>query len=74
MLGAMTDLVVVDVVSTEAEAEIVCGLLRTAGVECSYRQTNFGAGASDGLMNAGPKEIVVFAEDEATAREALQQR
>jgi hypothetical protein len=70
----MSDLVVVDVVSSESEAEIVCGLLRSAGIECGYRQTNLGAGASDGLMNAGPKEIIVRPEDEATAREALQER
>jgi hypothetical protein len=70
----VSDLVVVDVVSSEAEAEIVCGLLRSAGIECGYRQTNVGAGASDGLTNAGPKEIIVRPDDEATARDALQQR
>ena len=70
----MSEVVVVDVVSSEAEAEIVCGLLRSAGIECGYRQTNVGAGASDGLMNAGPKEIIVGADDESIARDALHQR
>ena len=61
--------VVLDVVSTEQEAEVICGLLRSAGIECLTRQTNVGAGASDGLTVAGPYEIVVRAEDLEAARE-----
>jgi hypothetical protein len=47
-------LVVLDVVATEQEAEVICGLLRSAGIACLTRQTNVGAGASDGLTVAGP--------------------
>ena len=40
-------LVVLDVVATEQEAEVICGLLRSAGTACLTRQTNVGAGASE---------------------------
>ena len=62
-------LVVLDVVATEQEAEVICGLLRSAGIACLTRQTNVGAGASDGLTVAGPYEVVVRAEDLEAARE-----
>ena len=64
-------LVVLDVVATEQEAEVICGLLRSAGIECLTRQTDVGAGASDGLSVAGPYEVVVRAEDVEPAREVL---
>jgi Putative prokaryotic signal transducing protein len=63
--------VVLDVVATEQEAEVICGLLRSAGIACLTRQTNVGAGASDGLTVAGPYEVVVRAEDLEAAREVL---
>jgi hypothetical protein len=66
----MDELVVVDVVPTESEAELLCGLLRTEGISCSHRQSNYGAGAADG-MPTGPREVVVRAEDLASAREVL---
>ena len=50
---------VLDVVATEQEAEVICGLLRSAGIACLTRQTNVGAGASDGMTVAGPYEVVV---------------
>jgi hypothetical protein len=62
-------LVVLDVVATEQEAEVLCGLIRSAGIECLTRQTNLGAGASDGLSVVGPYEVVVRAEDLEAARE-----
>ena len=68
---ARNGLGVVDVVGTEQEAEIICGLLRSAGIECLPRQTNVGAGASDGLTVTGPYEVVVRAEDLEAAREVL---
>lgn len=64
-------LVVVDVFGTEQEAEVVCGLLRSAGIECLTRQTNVGAGASDGMSVVGPYEVVVRAEDLEAAREVV---
>jgi hypothetical protein len=64
-------LVVVEVFGTEQESEVVCGLLRSAGIECLTRQTNVGAGASDGLTVVGPYEVVVRAEDLEAAREVV---
>ena len=69
---ARDELIVIDVVATEQEAEVLCGLLRSTGIECLLRQTNVGAGASDGLSVAGPYEVVVRAHDAEAAREVLQ--
>jgi hypothetical protein len=63
--------VVINVVATEQEADVICGLLESAGIECLARQTNLGAGASDGLTGIGPYEVVVAAEDVEAARELL---
>jgi hypothetical protein len=67
------DAVVVKVVSGEPEAEIVCGLLRSAGVECSYRDTD----ALDSLLEeftpAGPREILVQRSDLEAAQAVLAQ-
>jgi hypothetical protein len=63
------EFVVLDVVGTEQEAELICGLLATAGIAAQPRQTNLGAGASDGLVVVGPYEVVVRAEDLEAARE-----
>lgn len=60
-----------DVVATEQEAELLGGLLRSAGIECIVRQTNVGAGASDGMPTGGPYEVIVRAEDLDTAREII---
>ena len=65
------DTVVLKVVSGEPEAEIVCGLLRSAGVECSYRDTE----ALDSLLEeftpSGPQEIVVLKSELAAAQAVL---
>jgi hypothetical protein len=55
------------VVPNEAEAEVVCGLLRANGIACEYRQTSFGAGTMDGLRG-GPQEIFVAEADAEDAR------
>jgi hypothetical protein len=68
----MDELVVVDVVGTESEAELLCGLLGTAGISCTHRLSNYGAGASDG-MPVGPREVLVRAEDAERARVILGQ-
>jgi hypothetical protein len=65
------ELVVVGVATTEPEAAVACGLLRTAGIWCASRVTNFGAGASDGLSVGGPHEILVRREDLQPARQVL---
>jgi Putative prokaryotic signal transducing protein len=68
------DLVVIDAVPTVMEAGIVCGLLRDAGIECYDRPTNFAVAAMDGWPSAGPREIVVRAEDADNARTLLEQQ
>ena len=70
----MDELVVVEVVATEPEAELLCSLLRSAGIRCTYRVTNVGAGAADGLAVGGPQEVVVRAEDVESARDVLGKR
>jgi hypothetical protein len=70
----MDELVVVDVVRGEPEAELLCSFLRDAGIECTHRLTNVGAGAFEGLPAGGPREVVVRTEDAAAARELLEQQ
>jgi hypothetical protein len=70
----MDELAVVKVVATEPEAELLCSLLRSAGIKCTYRLSNFGAGASDGMPVGGPQEVIVRREDLASAREVLGMR
>jgi hypothetical protein len=66
------DLVVLEVVPTEIEANLICAILRDAGIECFHRPTNQSVGAGDGWALAGPREIVVHAEDAKNARGALE--
>ena len=62
----------VEVVRTEAQAELLCSVLRNAGIKCMHRPTNQAAGAFDGaVMGLGPREVVVDAENLASAREVL---
>jgi hypothetical protein len=65
---------VLDVVATEQEAEVLAGLLRSAGIEAVARQTNVGAGASDGLSTVGPYALLVRAEDLDAARNVLEEQ
>ncbi len=67
----MDNLGSVEVVRTESEAEMLCRLLRSAGIECMYRVTDQGAGAFDGMSVGGPHEILVRREDMDAAREVL---
>ena len=67
----MDEPVAIRVVPTEQEADVISGLLRSAGIESLARQTNLGAGASDGLAVIGPFEVVVATEDAEAARELL---
>jgi Putative prokaryotic signal transducing protein len=63
--------VVLDVVPSEAEAELVVSLLRGAGLECAHRMSNQAAGAFGAAGGAGPYEVLVHAEDLDAAREVL---
>ena len=65
------DTVVVKVVADEGEADIVCGLLRTAGIECSYRDTEAIDGPFEDLTESGRREILVFESDLEAARALL---
>jgi hypothetical protein len=66
----MADLVHLTVVPREAEAELLCALLRTEGIECEHRPTNFGVGSMDGLAG-GAREVVVEEDKLARAQEIL---
>jgi hypothetical protein len=64
-------MVALTVVPNEAEAEVVCGMLRANGIACGYQQTNVGAGAADGFPLGGPVEIFVAGGDARKARKLL---
>lgn len=53
------------------EAEAICGLLRTEGIACEHRQTDFGAGAGDAVGDIGPREILVARSELERARELV---
>jgi hypothetical protein len=65
------DEVVLTVVADEPEAEIVCGLLRTAGLECGYRDTEAIDSPLENFTAAGRREILVRASDLEAARALL---
>lgn len=65
--------VAVGVARNEPEAELLCSLLRTEGIECLSRLTNQGAGAGDGLGTIGAHEIVVSQARAEEARELLKE-
>jgi hypothetical protein len=58
-------------VSDESEADVVCGLLRSAGIECAYRETEAIDSMIEDFTPAGPREILVRASDLDAARELL---
>jgi putative signal transducing protein len=66
-----SEVVVVTVVSSETEAEVACGLLRSAGLKCAYRDTDAIDSELEDFMAAGPREILVEASDLEVARELL---
>lgn len=63
--------VVVKVVPDEPEAEIVCGLLRSAGIECGYRETDKLDSTLEDFIDFGPREIHVHPSDLEAARSLL---
>jgi hypothetical protein len=63
--------VVLTVVSSEAEAEVACGLLGSAGIECAYRDTEAIESSLEDFTAAGPREILVHAADLDDARALL---
>jgi hypothetical protein len=67
----MEDAVVVKRVSGEFEADLVCGLLRSAGIECGSRVTDEIDSAFDNFLEAGPHEVIVHPQDLEAARQLL---
>lgn len=65
------ELAVVEVVATEPEAELLCSLLRGAGIRCFQRLSNRGAGVGEGGYAVGPREVVVRTHDLGSARKVL---
>jgi hypothetical protein len=63
--------VVLTVVSGGPEADVVCGLLRSAGIECASRDTEAIDSSLEEFTAAGPREILVRASDLDAARELL---
>jgi hypothetical protein len=63
--------VVLTVVSGEPEAEILCGLLRSAGIDCDYRDTEAIDSPLEDFIAAGPREILVQEADLPAARALL---
>jgi hypothetical protein len=66
------ELVVVEVAGSQPEAEMLCSLLRSAGIACMSRLTSRGAGAWGGLPGSGGEhEIMVKSKDAQAARKIL---
>jgi putative signal transducing protein len=63
--------VVLTVVSGEPEAEVVCGLLRSEGIECAYRDTEAIDTPLETFTAAGAREILVRESDLEAAKELL---
>jgi hypothetical protein len=70
----VSDLAVLEVVATEPEAELLCSLLRDAGIPCMQRMTNMGAGIGEGVPAFGPREVLVRREQLARARKVLREQ
>ncbi len=68
------DVVVVTTVSSEPEAEMVCELLRSNGIECGHRDTAAIETSLENFMATGPQEILVRAADLADAESVLAAR
>lgn len=64
-------LVPLTLVPNVAEADLLCALLRTEGIECDHRPTNFAVGSMDGMPGGGPREVVVDESELARAQELV---
>lgn len=67
------DPVRVTIVGNEPEAEVACGVLRSDGIACTHRITNFAFGSGGELpaSGSGPREVLVRPADLERARELL---
>jgi hypothetical protein len=55
----------------EAEAEALCGLLGSEGIECAHRQTDEEDSPFEGIGTGGVREILVHETDLERAREII---
>ena len=55
-------------VVNEVEAEMICGLLRSAGIKCGHRPAQVATGSLEALAVGGPHEVLVDEADLETAR------
>ena len=67
------DTVVLTVVPSETEAELLCGLLRANGIECGHRDTDAIDSPMEDFIAAGPREVLVHEADLEAARALLPQ-
>ena len=67
----MDDAVRLTTVPGEAEAEALCGLLRSEGIECAHRQTPEEDSPFEGIATDGVREILVHESDLERAREII---
>jgi hypothetical protein len=67
----MDEGVVVTTVSGELEADVLCGLLRSAGIECGHRVTEATDSALEGIASDGPREVLVHETELEVARAVL---
>ena len=65
------EVAVLTVVASEPEAEILCGLLRSNGIECGYRDTDQIDSSLEEFTATGPQEVLVHPEDLPRARDLL---
>ena len=71
----MSELVVLDVVGSEPEAEIIISLLRTEGIQAIAQKTNFAVGLADASSSgAGPREILVHEENLERAKQIIDEQ
>ena len=71
----MSELVVLQVVGSEPEAEIILSLLRTEDIPAIAQKTNFAVGLADASSSgAGPREILVHEENLERARRILEEQ
>jgi len=63
--------VVLMVVSDAPEADVVCGLLQSNGIDCAYRDTEAIDSPLEDFTAAGPREILVRESDVEAARALL---
>ena len=71
----MSELVVLEVVGSEPEAEIILSLLRTEQIPAIAQKTNFAVGLADASSSgAGPREILVHEENLERARRIIEEQ